>query len=110
MSHAAQFYIDGQWVEPSSTIGFDVIKVVGQRLVKFRRLGLHCDSQRVFLLLIAETSPGGGGFRKNHRPVIFVGNHVQPVRSLVEELALDGSGSVKVMVVFSFAPARQTFP
>jgi aldehyde dehydrogenase (NAD+) len=25
MSHAAQFYIDGQWVEPSSTIGFDVI-------------------------------------------------------------------------------------
>jgi aldehyde dehydrogenase (NAD+) len=46
MSHAEQFYIDGRWVEPSSTIGFDVVNPATETPIERLALGNAQDVDR----------------------------------------------------------------
>ena len=46
MSHAAQFYIDGQWVEPDAPRPFDVINPATEQPIASLALGNHHDVAR----------------------------------------------------------------
>jgi aldehyde dehydrogenase (NAD+) len=46
MSHAASFYIDGRWVEPSSATGFDVIDPATEQVVERLAMGDARDVDR----------------------------------------------------------------
>ena len=73
-------------------IRLEFVEVVGQCIVHVGRLRFHRHAERIFVLLVAEAAPCGRHLRKNHRPLIFAGNHVQSVGSFVERLALNGHG------------------
>ncbi len=74
--------------------------------LRFRRDG---EAHRVFLLVVAEAAPGGRGDGEHHRPFLLGRQHVEPVRAGRERLAADGRRACEnSIVVFSFAPARQT--
>src|SRR5208283_480173 len=53
---------DGNFVPAQNNhrgVGLDVVKIVGQSVVEFGGLWLHGYAQCVFILLVAEASPGG---------------------------------------------------
>src|SRR2546430_4093261 len=51
------------------------------------RSRLHRDAQRVFLFIVAKTSPRGRILREDNRPLLLVRNRVQPVSARGQRLA-----------------------
>src|SRR5216683_225953 len=85
-----RFYVHGnaegnrQLLPPkcrSRRIRLHVFENVRQHLKRFRRVRFRAHAQRILFLVVAEAAPGSRILRKNHRPLIFVRDGVQPIRA-----------------------------
>src|SRR6266567_1783656 len=76
-------------------IRLQVIEIISQRIVALSRLRLHVDAQRVILLLVGKASPVLRILGEDHSPLILAGDHVQPIRPLVERLTFNGDRIAK---------------
>ncbi len=73
-------------------VRFQVVKIVGQRIVHVRGFGLHGDAQGIFGLVVGEGAPGRRIFRENDCPIIGGRDHVQAVGAFIERLAFNEHG------------------
>src|SRR6266849_4322883 len=65
----------------SRRIRLHIIENIRQHLRGFCRVRFHAHAQRILFLVVAEAAPGSRVLGKNHRPLIFVREGVQPIRA-----------------------------